>query len=147
MKMHLMTFDEACETFNRKYPTKGYPTEVNCFDRYVFGLNEDSIPWGENVEVDIGTLDASDNVSVYKLNGCFVPTCMFKVNDKEHDKEPSINDILRYGTILTDDNLICIYKYESVLVRIRIIAYNENVYYHKMLDSEVVEFKKVGVAR
>lgn len=140
MKMRLMTFDEACKAFGKKYPTK-----ISFIDGYVFGLGKDSIPWGENVEVNIETLYDSDNLPTYELNGLFVPTCMFKVDDENFDKEPSANDILRYGTILTDDNLINTYKDEGDYVRIRIIAYDGVVYYHKMLDGEVVEFKKVGV--
>lgn len=57
------------------------------------------------------------------------------------------DDVLRYGTVLTDDNLIhtCKDKGDYVQTRIRIIAYDGIVYYHKMLDGEVEEFKKVGV--
>lgn len=55
------------------------------------------------------------------------------------------DDVLRYGTILTDDNLIHTCKDEGDYVRIRIIAYNGIIYYHKMINGEVEEFKKVGV--
>ena len=55
------------------------------------------------------------------------------------------DDVLHYGTILTDDDLICTYEYEGDYARIRIIACDGVVYYHKMIDGEVVEFKKVGV--
>lgn len=140
MKMYLMTFDKACEAFDKKYPT-----EAVLFKGCVFGIGKDSIPWGENVEVDIETLDNSNNLSTYELNGFFVPTCMFKVEGENLDKDPPVNDILRYGTILTDDNLIHTCKDEGNYARIRIIAYDGVVYYHKMIDGEVVEFKKVGV--
>lgn len=50
-----------------------------------------------------------------------------------------------YGTILTDDNLIHICKDEGDYVRIRIIACEGVIYYHKTIDGEIVEFKKVGV--
>lgn len=56
-----------------------------------------------------------------------------------------VDDVLHYGTILTDDNLIHTCKDECDYVRIRIIACDGVVYYHKMIDGEVVEFKKVGV--
>lgn len=140
MKMYLMTFDEACEAFGKKYPTKAV-----LFKGCVFGMGKDSIPWGENVEVDIETLDNSDNLSTYELNGFFVPTCMFKVDGENLDKDPPVNDILRYGTILTDDELYDHYYPMDKYVRIRIIAYNGTIYYHKMVNGEVVEFKKVGV--
>ncbi len=97
MKMYLMTFDEAREAYSREYPA-----EIDFFEGYIFGFRKGSLPWGENVEVDIKTLDSSNNLSTYELNGFFVPTCMFKINDANLDKEPSANDVLRYGTILTD---------------------------------------------
>lgn len=56
-----------------------------------------------------------------------------------------VDDVLRYGMILTNDNLIHTCKDEGDYVRIRIIACDGIVYYHKMLDGEVVEFKKVGI--
>ena len=140
MKMYLMTFDEACKTFGKKYSTK-----ISFVNKCIFGIGKDSIPWGENVEVNTETLYDSDNLPTYKLNGFFVPTCMFKVDDENFDKEPLANDVLRYGTILTDDELYDHYYPMDKYVRIRIIAYNGIIYYHKMINGEVVEFKKVGV--
>lgn len=140
MKMRLMTFDEACKTYDEKYLT-----EISFTKEYVFGIGKDAIPWGENVEVNIATFYDNNKFPTYTLNGFFVPTCVFKADDESLDKEPVENDILRYGTILTDDNLIHTCKDEGDYVRIRIIAYDGVIYYHKMLDSEVVEFKKVGV--
>lgn len=55
------------------------------------------------------------------------------------------NDALRYGTILTDDELYDHYYPMDKYVRIHIIAYNGIIYYHKMVNGEVVEFKKVGM--
>lgn len=55
-----------------------------------------------------------------------------------------VDDILRYGTILTDDELYDHYYPMDKYVRIRIIAYNGIIYYHKMVNGEVEEFKKVG---
>ena len=55
------------------------------------------------------------------------------------------DDALRYGTILTDDELFDHYYPMDKYVRIRIIAYNGIIYYHKMVNGEIVEFKKVGV--
>nr|DAT89727.1 MAG TPA: hypothetical protein [Caudoviricetes sp.] len=136
MKMYLMTFDEACKAYNRKYPTK-----IDFSNGHIFGIGKKSIPWGENVEVDIEALDASGNVPVYGLNGFFVPTCMFKVNDKKHDKEPSINDILHYGTILIDDGP---WEEMDAYIRIKIMSYEQAIYYIKMVNGEVVMVKKVS---
>lgn len=144
MKMYLMTFDKACETFACELYGKKHPTEIDFSERYVFGLGKDSIPWGENVEVDIETLNNSSYLSTYELNGYYVPTCMFKVDDANLDKEPSANDILRYGTILTDDELFDRCDDMAAEVRIRLFSYENTIYYIKMINGEVEEFKKVG---
>lgn len=141
MKMRLMTFDEAREAFGKKYPT-----EVSSFKGYVFGIEKDSIPWGKNVEVDIETLDNNNNLPTYELNGFFVPTCMFDIVDDENlDKDPPVNDVLRYGTILTDDEFFDRCDDMSAEVRIRLVNYKSVIYYIKMINGEVEEFKKVGV--
>lgn len=58
-----------------------------------------------------------------------------------------IDDALRYGTMLTDDSFYHYYEDEDILafVRIRLVSYEGDIYYTKMINSEVVEFKKVGV--
>ena len=133
MKMRLMTFDEAYETCSRKYPTK-----IGLSKEYVFGIGKDALPWGKKVEVDINTL-SNGYIPAYAFNGFFVPACVFKADDV------NTNDVLRYGTILTDDGLYDHYYSMDKYVRIRIIAYNGIIYYHKMVNGEIVEFKKVGV--
>ena len=142
MKMRLMTFDEACEACR-----EAYPMSANFISKSLLGIEKESIPWGKKVEVDINTL--SDGcISTYELNGFFVPTCVFKVNDENLDddesldKEPVENDILRYGTILTDDEL---WDEMDTCVRIKIVSYEQAIYYIKMVNGEVVGFKKVGV--
>lgn len=132
MKMRLMTFDEACEACSRKYPTKIISSKED-----VFGIGKDALPWGETVEVNIDeTFYDSSKLSAYNLNGFFVPTWMFKIDDANP------NDVLRYGTILTDDEL---WDETDACVRIKIVSYKDNIYYIKMVNGEVVEFKKVGV--
>lgn len=58
-----------------------------------------------------------------------------------------VDDVLRYGTILTDDYFHHFYEDEGILafVRIRLVSYEDDIYYIKMINGEVVEFKKVGV--
>ena len=51
-------------------------------------------------------------------------------------------DVLRYGEIVTDESYIL---YSGQNVRIRIISYNDYIYYHKMTDGEVVDFKPIGL--
>ena len=50
-------------------------------------------------------------------------------------------DILRYGEIIINEEFV---EYGSI--RIRIISYSGSIYYHKMVNGEVVEFKEIGLA-
>ena len=57
------------------------------------------------------------------------------------------DDVLRYGDVLTDDNLYTIEfcpKKENY-TRIRTIRYDNRIFYHKMVNGEVVEFKELTV--
>lgn len=57
------------------------------------------------------------------------------------------DDVLRYGDVLTDDNLYTIEfcpKKENY-TRIRTISYDNRIFYHKMVNGEVVEFKELVV--
>lgn len=56
-----------------------------------------------------------------------------------------LNDVIRYGTILTDDELCDRCDEMAAWVRIRLVNYDNSIYYIKMINGEVVEFKKVGV--
>lgn len=51
-------------------------------------------------------------------------------------------DVLRYGEIINDESYVL---YSGQNVRIRIISYNDYIYYHKMADGEVVDFKPIGL--
>ena len=51
-------------------------------------------------------------------------------------------DVLRYGEIINDESFVL---YSGQNVRIRIISYNDYIYYHKMADGEVVDFKSIGL--
>ena len=57
--------------------------------------------------------------------------------DKVTDK-----DVLRYGEIINDESYVL---YSGQNVRIRIFSYNDYIYYHKMTDGEVVDFKPIGL--
>lgn len=56
-----------------------------------------------------------------------------------------VDDVLRYGMILTDDELCDRCDEMAAWVRIRMVNYDNTIYYIKMINGEVVEFKKVGV--
>lgn len=131
MKMRLMTFDEAYKTLREVYPMFAYLT-----NKSLFGIGKKSIPWGKKVEVDINTLNNNGYIPTYTLNGLLVPSYVFKADDA------NTNDVFRYGIILTDDEL---WDETDACVRIKIVSYEQAVYYVKMINGEVVEFKKVGV--
>ena len=49
-------------------------------------------------------------------------------------------DVLRYGEVIINEEFV---EYGSI--RIRIISYGGSIYYHKMVNGEVVEFKEIGL--
>ena len=56
-----------------------------------------------------------------------------------------VDDVLRYGTIITDDQLYDRCDDMAAEVRIRLASYENVIYYIKMVNGEIEEFKKVGV--
>lgn len=61
------------------------------------------------------------------------------------NKKANDDDLLWYGKILTDDGDL--YDIEwcetNNSYRIRTIAYNGRVYYHKMINGKVIEIKEL----
>ena len=55
------------------------------------------------------------------------------------------DDVLHYGTILTDDELYDRCDDMAINVRVRIVSCQGSLYYIKMVNGEIIEFKKVGV--
>ena len=56
-----------------------------------------------------------------------------------------VDDVLRYGAVLTDDDFYDRCDEMAAEVRIRLVSYESVVYYIKMINGEIEEFKKVGV--
>lgn len=54
-------------------------------------------------------------------------------------------DALRYGNILTEDHTHCFPNGREGWVSIRTISYDNRIFYHKMVNGEVVEFKELMV--
>lgn len=50
-------------------------------------------------------------------------------------------DVLRYGEVIINEEFILYGP-----IRIRVISYGGSIYYHKMVNGEVVEFKEIGLA-
>lgn len=62
--------------------------------------------------------------------------------------EANSENVLRYGLVITDDafgKTVAEFGQRNA-IRIRLISYCDKLYYHKMIDGEVVEFKIVGKA-
>ena len=56
-----------------------------------------------------------------------------------------VNDVIRYGTTLTNDELFDRCDDMAAEVRNRLVSYESVIYYIKMVNGEIKEFKKVGV--
>lgn len=57
------------------------------------------------------------------------------------------DEALRYGKVLTDDSWYY-FNYDNAredFVRVRTIRYESRIFYHKMVNGEVVEFKELTV--
>ena len=55
------------------------------------------------------------------------------------------DESLRYGEVLTDDSWYY-FNYDNTredFVRVRTIRYDNRIFYHKMVNGEVVEFKEL----
>ena len=98
-------------------------------ERHVYGVDKTWAGWGQVRDVYKhinGFRDAEDgyDLPLYLID---------KVTDK---------DVLRYGEVISDESFVL---YSGQNVRIRIISYNDYIYYHKMADGEVVDFKSIGL--
>lgn len=116
-----------------------------CPDR-VCGLAEDAVPWGEYVTV-IDNGETIDGSPLYDYISYCVPACCFAIAYTPYEDVPKSirhKDALRYGTILTDDNLFDRCDDMASCVRIRTIAYENTIFYLKMVNGDMVEFKKIG---
>ena len=68
--------------------------------------------------------------------------------DVELMPEANSENVLRYGWVITDDAFgkTATEFGQRNAIRIRLISYCDKLYYHKMIDGEVVDFKAVGKA-
>ena len=123
MKVKIMGYETAkAEVLDREQN----PRLAN--DRMIWGVDKTWAGWGQVRDV-------------YK--------CIDYFHDVEDDYEFPLylidkvtdKDVLRYGEIINDESFVL---YSGQNVRIRIISYNDSIYYIKMVNGEVEEFKKVG---
>ena len=98
-------------------------------ERHVYGVDKTWAGWGQVRDVYKhinGFRDVEDGYD-------FPLYLIDKITDK---------DVLRYGEIINDESYVL---YSGQNVRIRIISYNDYIYYHKMANGEVVDFKPIGL--
>ena len=123
MKVKIMDYETAkAETLARE----SIPYIAN--DKHVYGVDKTWKGWGQ-------VRDVYKHISSFRdvEDGYDLPLYLI---DKVTDK-----DVLRYGEIINDESFVL---YSGQNVRIRIFSYNDYIYYIKMVDGEVKEFKKVG---
>ena len=101
-------------------------------ERYVYGVDRTWAGWGQVRDV-YKRIDYFRDVE----DGYDLPLYLI---DKIIDK-----DVLRYGEVIVDENLVNFAIDSKNYVRIRIFSYNDYIYYHKMVDGEVVDFKPIGL--
>ena len=99
-------------------------------ERYVYGVDNTWAGWGQVRDVE----KRFDNSFCDVEDGYVFPSYLI---DEITDK-----DVLRYGEIINDESFVL---YSGQNVRIRIFSYNDYIYYHKMADGEVVDFKNIGL--
>ena len=122
MKVKIMDYETAkAEVLARKQN----PYIAN--EMHVYGVDKTWAGWGQvrDVHKHIGGFrDVEDgyDLPLYLID---------KVTDK---------DVLRYGEVINDESFVL---YNGQNVRIRIVSYNDHIYYHKMVDGEVVDFKPI----
>ena len=124
MKVRIMDYETA--------KAKVLAREQNPYianEMHVYGVDKTWAGWGQvrDVYKHIGGFrDVEDgyDLPLYLID---------KVTDK---------DVLRYGEIINYESFVL---YSGQNVRIRIISYNDYIYYHKMADGEIVDFKPIGL--
>ena len=124
MKVKIMDYETAkAEVLAREQN----PCIAN--ERNVYGVDRSWVGWGQ-------ARDVSKRIGYFRdiEDGYDLPLYLI---DKVTDK-----DVLRYGEIINDESFVL---YSGQNVRIRIISYNDYIYYHKMADGEIVDFKPIGL--
>ena len=99
-------------------------------ERHVYGVDKTWAGWGQVRDIE----KRFDNSFCDVEDGYVFPLYLI---DEVTDK-----DVLRYGEVINDESFVL---YSGQNVRIRIISYNDYIYYIKMVDGEVIDFKPIGL--
>ena len=99
-------------------------------EMHVYGVDKTWAGWGQVRDIE----KRFDNSFCDVEDGYVFPSYLID--------EITNKDVLRYGEIISDESFIL---YSGQNIRIRIISYNNYIYYHKMTDGEVVDFKPIDL--
>ena len=128
MKVKIMDYETAKD---KVLAREQKPRLAN--DKMVYGVDKTWAGWGQVRDIE----KRFDNSFCDVEDGYVFPSYLI---DKVTDK-----DVLRYGEVVVDENLVNFAIDGKNYVRIRIFSYNDYIYYHKMVDGEVVDFKPIGL--
>lgn len=106
----------------------------------ICGLTEDDVPWGEKIMVECNNLDEK----YYTFHHYSIPSCCFETNSNPTPLDSLF--VLRYGTIITDDQLYDTNNEKGSCVRVTIINCCGYIYYIKIVNGKTVEFERIGRA-
>ena len=125
MKVKIMDYETAKAEVLAREPYRGNLAN----DNFVWGVDNTWAGWGQVRDVYKGIKYFRDVEDGYDLPLYLID----KVTDK---------DVLRYGEVINDESYVLS---NGQNVRIRIFSYNDYIYYIKMTDGEVVDFKPIGL--
>ena len=125
MKVKIMDYETAKAEVLAREPYRGNLAN----DNFVWGVEKSWAGWGQVRDVYKGIKYFRDVEDGY----AFPLYLIDEVTDK---------DVLRYGEIINDESFVLS---DGQNVRIRIISYNDYIYYHKMVDGEIVDFKPISL--
>ena len=125
MKVKIMNYETAkAEVLAREQN----PYIAN--ETHVYGVDKTWAGWGQVRDVEKRFENSFCDVE----DGYVFPSYLID--------EITNKDVLRYGEIINDESYVLS---DGQNIRIRIISYNDYIYYHKMADGEVVDFKPIGL--
>ena len=126
MKVKIMDYETAKAKVLAREHRDPYVAEL-ANDNFVWGVRKTWAGWGQ-------VRDIYKSINEFRdvEDGFEFPLYLID--------EVAPEDALRYGEIIINEEFV---EYGSI--RIRIISYSGSIYYHKMVNGDVVEFKKIGL--
>lgn len=127
MKVKIMDYETAKAKVLAREHRDPYVAEL-ANDNFVWGVRKSWAGWGQ-------VRDIYKSINEFRdvEDGFEFPLYLID--------EVAPEDVLRYGEVIINEEFILYGP-----IRIRIISYDGSVYYHKMVNGEVVEFKEIGLA-